>query len=138
MDKKIINYISTNKVFTIATCNNHVPYCANCFYVFDSTTNTLIFLSDDETRHIIEAKKNKNVAGTINTDVISVAKIKGIQFIGQFICPEEAQEEAFYLMYYKKFPFAKAKPSKIWGINLTFIKMTDNTLGFGKKLIWER
>jgi len=138
MDKKIDNYMSTNKVFTLATCINHVPYCANCFYVFDSTNNILIFLSDNETRHIMEALKNKNVAGTINTDVITVAKIKGIQFTGEFINPEGAQKEEFYSLYYHKFPFAKAKPSPIWGINLTFIKMTDNTLGFGKKLIWER
>jgi len=86
----------------------------------------------------MEALKNKNVAGTINTDVITVAKIKGIQFTGEFINPEGAQKEEFYSLYYHKFPFAKAKPSPIWGINLTFIKMTDNTLGFGKKLIWER
>jgi uncharacterized protein YhbP (UPF0306 family) len=138
MDNKIIKYISDNKVITLATSINNQPYCAHCFYVFDETNNTLIFLSDKETRHISEALKNTNIAGTISTDVTTVAKIKGIQFTGEFINPTEEQEKAFYQLYYNKFPFAKAKPAPIWGIQLDYIKMTDNTLGFGKKLIWER
>ena len=27
---------------------------------------------------------------------------------------------------------------KLWIVDLTFIKMTDNRLGFGKKIIWEK
>ncbi|MBL4592959.1 MAG: hypothetical protein JKX68_03975 [Flavobacteriales bacterium] len=138
MEKKIRNYISGNKVLTIATSVADKPYCANCFYVFDEVNKILIFLSDDATQHIKEALQNKNVAGTINTEVTTVAKIQGIQFVGDFINPTEEQKIAFYKTYYKKFPFAKAKPSLIWGIQLNWIKMTDNTLGFGKKLVWER
>lgn len=137
MDKKISKYILANKALTLATSSNSVPYCANCFYVFDEVNKTLIFLSDTTTRHIEEGLVNKNVAGTINTEVTTVAKIKGIQFTGEFINPREGQQKEFYAAYYKKFPFAKAKPSAIWGIQLNWIKMTDNTLGFGKKLIWE-
>jgi hypothetical protein len=138
MDKKISNYISENKVLTIATSVNNVPYCANCFYVFDEDKKILIFLSDESTRHITEAIYNKNVAGTINTEVTTVAKIQGIQFTGEFIQPNEEEKKLFYESYYDKFPFARAKPSPIWGIQLHTIKMTDNTLGFGKKLKWNR
>lgn len=138
MKKKITNYISENKVLTLATSVNDNPYCAHCFYVFDESAKTLIFLSDEETRHMKDALTNKSIAGTISTDVTTVAKIQGIQFTGVFINPDEVQKKAFYALYYKKFPFAKAKPAPIWGIQLDWIKMTDNTLGFGKKLIWER
>ncbi|MCB9359994.1 MAG: hypothetical protein H6587_02635 [Flavobacteriales bacterium] len=138
MDKKISNYIAENKVLTMATAVNNVPYCANCFYVFDDEKKLLIFLSDESTRHITEAIENKNIAGTINTEVTTVAKIKGLQFTGEFIQPNEAAQKLFYDAYYGKFPFAKAKPSPIWGIALHTIKMTDNTLGFGKKLKWEK
>jgi uncharacterized protein YhbP (UPF0306 family) len=137
MDKKIVKYITENKVFTIATSVNNKPYCAHCFYVFDEVTTTLIFLSDNETQHMKNALLNGKVAGTISTDVTTVAKIKGIQFTGEFVNPSEQQQKDFYALYYHKFPFAKAKPSPIWGINLQTIKMTDNTLGFGKKLIWK-
>lgn len=136
MDKKISEYISENKVMTIATSVNNVPYCANCFYVFDEEKKILIFLSDDSTRHISEALQNSYVAGTINTEVTSVAKIKGLQFTGNFINPEGELQKRFYNVYYNKFPFAKAKPSLVWGVELNYIKMTDNTLGFGKKLTW--
>jgi hypothetical protein len=138
MENKIVEYISSNKVLTLATSVNDVPYCANCFYVFDEENKTLIFLSDDTTRHIREALQNKNVAGTINTEVTTVAKIQGIQFTGKFIEPTKEEEKDFYEIYYDKFPFARAKPSPIWGVELISIKMTDNTLGFGKKLVWSR
>lgn len=138
MEKKITDYITEQKVLTIATCKNDEPYCANCFYVFDKEKQQLIFLSDNATRHIEEAITNKNVAGTIDKEVTTVAKIQGLQFTGEFIDPNESQKETFYQLYYDKFPFARAKPSPIWGINLSTIKMTDNTLGFGKKLKWER
>ncbi|MCO6500275.1 MAG: pyridoxamine 5'-phosphate oxidase family protein [Vicingus serpentipes] len=138
MDKKIVNYIAKNKVFTLATSVDDIPYCANCFYVFDEANQILIFLSDETTRHIVEALANKNVAGTINTKVTTVTKIQGIQFTGAFIVPTEEEQKAFYNLYYTKFPFAKAKLAPIWGIALSSIKMTDNTLGFGKKLLWER
>lgn len=136
MEKKIVEYITSNKVFTVATSVDDKPYCAICFYVFDKEHNTLIFLSDDTTKHIGDALKNDFVAGTITTEVTSVAKIQGIQFEGVFVNPDKKQAEVFYKIYYEKFPFARAKPSPIWGIELTSIKMTDNTLGFGKKLLW--
>jgi uncharacterized protein YhbP (UPF0306 family) len=138
MDKKILNYINSNKVFTMATAMNNQPYCANCFYVFDENNYTLIFLSDDTTRHISEALSNELVAGTITTEVTSVAKIQGIQFEGVFVNPSIEQADDFYKIYHEKFPFARAKPSPIWGIEITSIKMTDNTLGFGKKTIWSK
>ena len=138
MEKKIIDYIEGQKVLTLATCKDDQPYCANCFYVFDDEKQQLIFLSDNSTRHIEEALFNKNIAGTIDKEVTTVAKIQGLQFTGEFIEPNESQKEVFYQLYYDKFPFARAKPSPIWGINLSTIKMTDNTLGFGKKLKWER
>lgn len=138
MDEKILTYIKKNKVLTMATSVNHQPYCAICFYVFDAENNVLIFLSDQVTRHITESLKNKLVAGTITTKVTTVAKIQGIQFTGEFIHPTKEQEVHFYNKYYIKFPFAKAKPSPIWGIQLSSVKMTDNTLGFGKKLLWAK
>ena len=87
MDKKILAYIKKNKVLTIATSVNHQPYCAICFYVFDEQTNTMIFLSDDTTKHITDALTNKKVARTITTEVVTVAKIQGIQFMGEFVNP---------------------------------------------------
>jgi hypothetical protein len=40
--------------------------------------------------------------------------------------------------YLKRFPFALAAKLDLWILYIDYIKMTDNLLGFGKKLIWER
>ena len=41
-------------------------------------------------------------------------------------------------VYLKKFPFAILKNTALWYIEPTFLKFTDNRLGFGKKIIWEK
>lgn len=138
MDKRIIKFLGDCTVMTFATSLNGQPYCAHCFYAFDKSRNVLIFLSDDSTRHITEAKENKKVGGTINSESVSVAKLQGIQFTGEFLIPKEVGQKEFYSIYYKKYPFARAKPAPIWAVQLNTIKMTDNTLGFGTKLKWNR
>ena len=129
--------MKSNKSFTLATSLNDIPYCATCFYAFDEATFSIIFLSDETTRHISEALSNPKVAGTIVSNVTTVAKIQGIQFVGQLVALSSEQEQEDYAIYYRKFPFAKTRPSSIWRIQLQWIKMTDNTLGFGSKVIWE-
>lgn len=138
MESRIVKYIEQNKVFTLATAVKQTPYCANCYYVFDEENQLLIFLSDDATRHIKEALVNQTVAGTIQNGVTEVAKIQGIQFRGAFILPNKEEQRSFYEQYYNRFPFAKKRPALIWAVQLNWVKMTDNTLGFGTKLIWER
>jgi uncharacterized protein YhbP (UPF0306 family) len=38
----------------------------------------------------------------------------------------------------KKYPFALAIPGDVYTIQPDYIKLTDNTIGFGKKLTWLR
>ena len=38
----------------------------------------------------------------------------------------------------KKFPYAVLMKTTLWILEIEYIKMTDNRLGFGKKLIWEK
>lgn len=136
MDKKIIDFLQSQSVFSFCTSVNDDPYCAPCMYVFNSNDNSLVFASDWDTNHIENALLNARVAGTILPDVIDKANVKGIQFSGQF-CKTEKVSEYSKKLYYKKFPFALVLKGDIWEIKLNRIKMTDNTLGFGKKLIWE-
>lgn len=136
MDTKIEAFIAQQKVFTMATCKDDLTYCASCFYAYDAVNQLLIFSSENHTNHIQQAIESTSVSGTINKENKTVAKIQGIQFAGEFINPTEEQQKTLYSIYYKRFPFAKAKPAPIWAIQLTWIKMTDNTLGFGTKLEW--
>jgi uncharacterized protein YhbP (UPF0306 family) len=41
-------------------------------------------------------------------------------------------------MYLNKFPFAKNMPLYLWFLEIISVKMTDNNLGFGNKINWQK
>jgi len=138
LDKPISLFIQSQTALTIATCLENIPSCASCFYAFLEKHTALVFKSDRDTNHIIEALQNKYVAGSIVPDKAEVGKIKGVQFTGIFAEPKEDLLAEAKTAYYKKFPFAIAFKGELWVIKLNSVKFTDNTLGFGKKLKWEK
>lgn len=92
-----------------------------------------VVATDIQTLHGINAFQNTTVAGTVALETKTIGKIQGIQFVGNM-----TQENVNYELYYKTFPYALAMNPTLWSIRLNLIKMTDNTFGFGKKLIWKR
>ena len=42
------------------------------------------------------------------------------------------------MLYIKRFPYTAVADLTLWRLEADFMKLTDNTLGFGKKLIWQR
>ena len=138
IDKPIQSFIENQTVLTIATCINNIPYCATCFYTFLEKYNAVAFKSNRDTQHIHEAIQNKYVAGTIVPDKSEIGKIKGIQFSGTFLEPTENLLTEAKKKYYLKYPFAAAFKGELWVIDLTSVKFTDNTLGFGKKMHWQK
>ena len=66
-----------------------------------------------------------------------VGKIQGIQFRGVMEIPSDELAEKARNAYLKRFPVAVLMKTNLWTIKVNYIKMTDNRLGFGKKLIWE-
>ncbi|HIE16154.1 MAG TPA: hypothetical protein EYP69_04430 [Bacteroidales bacterium] len=136
-DKRILAFIKKHHVLTLATTIGNEPYCAQCFYAFDSKNNRVICSSDFSTRHAKEALKNKLVAGGIVLETKTVGKIQGLQFQGLMTpLTKEALTEGRKI-YLKKFPYAMLMDTTLWEIRFSFFKFTDNNLGFGKKLIWE-
>jgi uncharacterized protein YhbP (UPF0306 family) len=99
---------------------------------------SLIFTSDFETRHIKEAMQNSKVAGNVVLETSVVGKIQGIQFSGELFLPKEEVAAQVNTIYLKRFPFAVLMNTNLWELRIDYAKMTDNRLGFGKKLIWER
>lgn len=80
-----------------------------------------------------------------------IGKIRGIQLTGRAwpIYPGEKRnpspgtfpsisESEARLAYLKRFPFALAVKLDLWVLTIDYVKMTDNRLGFGKKLEWRR
>lgn len=137
IETRIIEFINEHHVLTIAVSNNNTPYCANCFYVFSKENNMLVFTSDKKTRHISDTNSNNIVAGSIVLETKQIGKIQGIQFNGKIIELEGELLSKLNKKYLIKYPYAILAKTTMWGIKLDYIKMTDNRLGFGKKLIWE-
>jgi hypothetical protein len=135
-EHRIVKFIKKHHVLTLATCAENIPWCASCFYVFDEDHTTFIFTSEKDTRHIKEMENNKVIAGTIALETKITGKIRGIQFSGTVTELKNTDYKAARKKYIKRFPVAAFTKTPLWRINLNFIKMTDNRLGFGKKLIW--
>lgn len=133
IDERIIKFIKRHHVLTLATVNGEgMPYVANCFYAYDKRRNLLIFTSDETTRHGGEMAANGNVAVSIVLETRVVGRVEGLQITGT---AERGDNEA-KLCYIKRFPYAAVAPLTLWMVRPTMMKLTDNTLGFGTKLIW--
>ena len=133
VDKRIVDFFKRHHVLNLATVSGSgEPYCAACFYAYDKERNRLIFTSDDSTRHAQEMLQNAKVACGITLETRIVGKVQGAQICGIAQRGDEQDKKA----YIKRFPYAAVAPLNIWAVEPTFIKLTDNTLGFGKKLIW--
>ncbi|WP_281951908.1 pyridoxamine 5'-phosphate oxidase family protein [Nitrosophilus kaiyonis] len=132
MNTKLEKFLESQHIMTICTSSENIPYCATCFYVYDKKRDILIFASDEDTLHIKLLKKNIYASGTIFLDTKKVSKIEGVQFQGSLL--EDIDKES-QKIYFEKFPFTKAINPKLWGIKIKFLKYTNNSFGFGKKII---
>jgi hypothetical protein len=137
IDIRIIKFFKRHHVLTIATAVVDEPWCANCFYTYLEEENSLVFTTDPDTRHGKEFLVNPVVAGAVVLETMVIGKIRGIQFQGTISEPEGELLQKAKWAYLKKFPPAALMNTHLWVVKLTMIKMTDNRLGFGKKLIWK-
>lgn len=139
IEKKIIEFISKQTCGNLCcVAENGSPYCFSFFYSFDEQEMILYYKSSDDTKHSKILYKNQTAAGTILPDKLNFLAIKGIQFEGQVLEPRHPDAKNASSHYHKKHPMALAMPGDIWAIRINRIKFTDNSLGFGKKLLWER
>ncbi len=136
-EKRIVDFIHEHHVLTLATSIENDAWCANCFYVYLDDENCFVFTSDNETKHVQDVKVNHRVAGSVVLETRIVGKIRGIQFRGTMEIPDDRLMSKAKIAYLKKFPFAVLMKTSLWSVKLDYIKMTDNRLGFGKKLIWK-
>ena len=136
IDSRIVKFFRRHHVLTIATAIGNEPWCANCFYVYLEEENMLVFTSGNDTRHGKEFTMNQIVAGSVVLETMVIGKIRGIQFQGTVSEPGGELLQKAKWAYLKKFPPAALMNTHLWVVKLTMIKMTDNRLGFGKKLLW--
>jgi len=138
IDKRILSLLREHYIFTLAVTRGNQPWCATCFYIYDEERNLFIFTSEEDTRHIRDAVETGNflTSGAIALETNMIGKLRGIQFSGTMFKLEGSELKSAKKAYFEKFPIDRFSTLYLWGIKPDIIKMTDNRLGFGKKLIW--
>lgn len=135
IDNKIEKFIKAHHVLTLATATlNGEPYCCNCFYAYDKESAAFIFTSEMDTHHSQMMAQNNCVAASIVLETRTVGKIQGLQITGHIKTAKDSDKT----LYIKRFPYTAIADLTLWRLEADFMKLTDNTLGFGKKLIWQR
>lgn len=132
--EEILRFVGRHHVLTLATVRDGVAWCANCFYAFDKERGVWLFTSDPATRHGSEMSDNPVVAASIVLETRVVGRVQGLQITGR-VRPADPEGRKCYL---KRFPYAAVADLHLWELEPTELKLTDNTLGFGKKLRWNR
>ncbi|MER3010853.1 YhbP family protein [Serratia nematodiphila] len=136
--QQIADFIGKQHVLTLCAGDDLDMWCANCFYVFDAATMALWLMTEPHTRHGGLMLNNGQVVGTIAPKPKSIALIRGVQYRAEAVLLSGEEAEAARARYCKRFPIARAMKASVWRLDLHEVKMTDNTLGFGKKLHWAR
>lgn len=139
MNQSIIQFIEDQTCASICCLDEKgKPYCFSCFYAVNAAGGLLYFKSSKESHHAGLLLKNPAVAGTILPDKLSTVTMKGLQFEGVILDKEHPLQKNAFGFYHKAKPMALAVPGEVWVVQIDIIKMTDSTLGFGKKIKWER
>jgi uncharacterized protein YhbP (UPF0306 family) len=138
--KRIVTFIRKHHILTLATVHDQIPWCCTLFYVYLPEQNLFVVTSDPDTRHITDvvAGGSGRVAGAIALETKIIGRIRGIQFTATMSPLQDDLMQICKTAYLKRFPVARFTTLYLWGIEPDLIKMTDNRLGFGKKLYWRK
>ncbi|KNC14062.1 hypothetical protein AC790_07610 [Pantoea sp. RIT-PI-b] len=134
----LIRYLKKQHVLSLCTTDGNDIWCANCFYVFDEASMAFWLMTEPNTRHGALMQRNPRIAGSVNGQPKSVLVIKGVQYRGVIQRLDGERETVARKAYQKRFPVAKKVTAPLWEIILDEVKMTDNALGFGKKIVWTK
>ena len=133
--QKITAFIDEHHVLTLATATKDgAPYCCNAFFAYRADEQAFVFTSDKTTLHGEMMLANPRVAASVVLETRTVGKVQGLQITGTVMPAKEGEKMA----YIKSFPYAAVADLTLWRIEADFMKLTDNRLGFGKKLIWQK
>ena len=139
MKDTIIEFIKKQSCASVCCVDaNRLPYCFSCYYVFNGETMLLYFKSSSDTTHAGILQQNPQVAGTIVPDKLNMLQVRGIQFDAVILHKDDPLTADAFKKYHQKNPAALAIAGDVYSIQINRVKMTDSTLGFGKKINWQR
>ncbi len=129
---KIISFVKEHHVLTLATSLDNLVQCSSAFYVYNEKENYFIIAGDYKSEHIENVQKNSLVAVNIVLETKEIGKIEGLQVKASISLSKNSCDKDLYL---KSYPYAKIMKPVLWKIQPLEMKLTQNKLGFGKKII---
>lgn len=136
--EKIVDFIYRHHVVSIACHSLYDFWAANCFYAFDLAEESLIILTERNTRHGQLMLNYPIVAGTIAAQPKEIQDIEGMQFRAKAkLLTGDEQVDALRL-YFTTHAIAKGRMSDVWAIYLSELKYTENRTEFAQKYVWNR
>jgi len=135
---RLIKFIGEHHLLTMAVCDESDIWCSHAFYAFIEQESAFLITSEDHTRHIQLARKRDVVAGGIALETDTIGEIRGLQFKAVIEKCDDSFFGPYKMKYLKRFPYAILKGGDLWKLTITEAKLTDNRLGFGKKIKWSR
>ena len=138
IDRRISRFLRRHRLLTVATTNGTSVWVAHCFYVWVPHMGILVVASDKSSQHAQNWLQDRQVALGVGKETRRVGILRGAQISGEVFLADEEEKVNASKYYYGRFPYARALDATLWVIRLNSIKYTDNRLGFGKKLYWDR
>ena len=146
MRSSVAAFLSSLTALTLATVDQHgEPYAAAVYFAHDENLN-LFFLSGRSTVHGTNLLVHPRVAGTAYEEHQDWKSLRGIQLRGVAGPVEFLEFPHAAAVYTKKYPFVslatRGTPAELlksmasatlWKLTPTWIRMTDNSRGFGFK-----
>ncbi|MFA5714103.1 MAG: hypothetical protein WC960_08040 [Bacteroidales bacterium] len=140
MDKRVSEFIKEHHVVALSVTDGLDLWSWHAFYSFIEEEMLLVITSEEKTRHIqlFEKSKSPCVSGAIALETEIIGILRGVQFKAEMERVRDSYINRYRLSYLKRFPYAVLKGGDLWILKIIQLKFTDNRLGFGKKIIWER
>ncbi len=128
---------------SLATCHDSRPWSTDLFYASDDNCQ-LYFVSSGSTLHCQHIADNPRVSVSITGQVADWREIKGLQLDGVAGVVSKTDRDGVIETYLTKFPalrklqpafdiFALLSESRFYRISPKWIRMIDNSKGFGHK-----
>ncbi len=139
----ICRYLMRHTILSLATCYENRPWSTDLLYASDDSCQ-LYYVSSGTTRHCKHIAGNCQVSVSISGEVDGWGEIKGLQFDGVASVVSEADRDEVIEIYLTKFPalkkwdhafdiFALLSESHFYRISPKWIRLIDNSKGFGHK-----
>jgi uncharacterized protein YhbP (UPF0306 family) len=138
---RIKQFLAAHTTLTLATiAADGRPQAAPVFFA-EMDDLSLIFISEQKSRHSQNIKRDGRVAATIYADGQSWQSIRGMQLEGVCTALKGEAAQAARTVYLAKYPFIAENKMLAMMLNLvtfyqirpTWLRLIDNSRGFGHK-----